>query len=218
MKPNRLILAGLLVALAGCQTQDPYTGEAKTSKATTGAAVGAVAGAIIGAASSSKKDRGKGALIGATAGGALGAGVGHYMDQQENQLRQRLEGSGVRVVRAGNEITLVMPGNITFDSGRAEVKASFYETLNSVALVLKEFDQTRIEVAGHTDSTGGADLNQRLSEERAASVGGYLAGQGVSAGRIITQGFGPRYPVATNSSAEGRAANRRVELKLLPQG
>lgn len=218
MLNKQLLIIALTGLVAGCQTTDPYTGEVKTSKATTGAAIGAVSGAIIGAASSSKKDRGKGALIGATAGGALGAGVGHYMDKQESELRQRLEGSGVRVVRSGNEITLVMPGNITFDSGRAEVKAGFYETLNSVALVLKEFNQTRIEVAGHTDSTGGAELNQRLSEDRASSVGAYLVGQGVSGGRVVTNGFGPRYPVATNDTAEGRSANRRVELKLLPQG
>lgn len=219
MKRHNLVATVTLAALlAGCQTTNPYTRESQTSKATTGGVVGAVTGAIIGAASSSKKDRKKGALIGAAAGGAIGGGIGYYMDQQEDQLRQRLDGSGVRVVRSGNEITLVMPGNITFDTGRAEVKMDFYETLNSVALVLKEFDQTRVEVAGHTDSTGGADLNQRLSEQRAASVGQYLIGQGISAGRVVTAGFGPRYPVASNETTSGRAANRRVELKLLPEG
>lgn len=216
--PHKILTLGLAGLLSACQTLDPYTGEAKTSNATTGAVIGAVGGAIVGAAASSKKDRGKGALIGAAAGGAIGGGIGNYMDQQEMQLRKRLEGSGVRVARSGNEITLIMPGNITFDTNRSEVKASFYETLNSVALVLKEFDQTRIEVAGHTDSTGGAELNQRLSEQRAASVGSYLVGQGIVASRVVTQGFGPRYPVASNETAEGRAANRRVELRLLPQG
>ena len=209
-----LVVAGSLTA--GCQTYDPYTGEQQTSKATTGAIFGAVSGAVIGAATSSKKDRGKGALIGAAAGGAIGGGIGYYMDKQEAELRHKLEGTGVRVVRNGDEITLVMPGNITFDTGRSEVKAGFFETLESVGLVLKEFDKTKIEVSGHTDSTGGADLNQRLSEQRAQSVGQFLVTQGVASSRVQAIGFGPRYPVATNSTAEGRAANRRVELKLLP--
>lgn len=215
-KLQGLIAVSIVSFTMGCQTTDPYTGEKKNTSATSGAVVGAVAGAIIGAASSSRKDRKKGALIGAAAGGALGGGIGHYMDQQEEELRQRLEGSGVRVVRNGNEITLVMPGNITFDTGKSDIKRDFHETLASVALVLKEYDETRIEVLGHTDSTGGAALNQRLSEERADSVGSYLRGHGVESNRIVTNGFGPRYPVATNTTAEGRAANRRVELKLLP--
>ncbi|OZG70227.1 hypothetical protein BTA51_26865 [Hahella sp. CCB-MM4] len=209
-----LVVVGALAS--GCQTYDPYTGEKKTSNATAGAVIGAVSGAVIGAATSSKKDRAKGALIGATAGGAIGGGIGYYMDKQEAELRHKLEGTGVRVVRNGNEITLVMPGNITFDTGRSEVKSGFYPTLESVGLVLKEFDKTIIEVAGHTDSTGGADLNQRLSEQRAQSVGQFLVTQGVASSRVQAVGFGPRYPVATNKTAEGRAANRRVELKLLP--
>ncbi len=202
--------------LSGCATYDPYTGDKKVAKATSGAAIGAVAGAVIGAATSSKSDRGKGALIGAAAGGAVGGGVGYYMDRQEAQLRQQLEGTGVRVQRNGNEITLIMPGNITFATGRSEIRADFYDVLNSVALVLKEFKDTAIHVSGHTDSTGGADLNQRLSEERAASVGSYLRTQGIVAGRIQTVGYGPRQPVASNDTEAGRAANRRVELSLIP--
>ncbi len=213
-KSFSLIMVSALVS--GCMTYDPYTGEEKVSSATTGAAIGAVAGAAIGAATSSKKDRGKGALIGAAAGGALGGGVGYYMDQQESKLRHQLEGTGVRVVRSGDEITLVMPGNITFDTGKAEIKANFTEVLNSVGLVLKEFDQTAIQVEGHTDSTGSLSFNQTLSEQRANSVKYALQSQGIPSGRIHAAGFGPRYPVASNSSAAGREANRRVELKLLP--
>src|SRR5690606_37436547 len=178
--------------------------------------IGAVAGAVIGAATSSKSDRGKGALIGAAAGGAVGGGVGYYMDRQEAQLRQQLEGTGVRVQRNGNEITLVMPGNITFATGRSEIRADFYDVLNSVSLVLKEFKDTAIQVSGHTDSTGGAALNQLLSEERAASVGSYLRTQGIVAGRIQTVGYGPRQPIASNDTEAGRSANRRVELSLVP--
>ncbi len=202
--------------VAGCATYDPYTGEQKTAKATSGAAIGAVVGAVIGAATSSKKDRGKGALIGATAGGAVGGGIGYYMDKQEAELRHQLEGTGVRVQRNGDEITLVMPGNITFDTNRNEVRADFFDVLNSVAMVLKEFEKTAIQISGHTDSTGGADLNQRLSEQRAASVASYLRSQGIPSQRIQTAGYGPRQPIASNDTAEGRAANRRVELKLVP--
>lgn len=215
LKVSALFLAGVL---AGCQTMDPYTGESKTSNATSGAVIGAVSGAVIGAATSSKKDRGKGALIGATAGGAIGGGVGYYMDQQEMQLRQRLENSGVRVAREGNEIRLIMPGNITFDTNRFDVRSGFFDTLSSVAVVLKEFDQTRVEVAGHTDSTGSLEYNQTLSEKRAQSVADYLASQGITRDRLVAVGFGPRYPLASNTTEEGRQQNRRVELKILPLG
>lgn len=216
MNSKWLPLLVVLVIFTGCQTNDPYTGESKTSNATTGAVIGAVAGAVVGAATSSKKDRKKGALIGATAGGAIGGGVGHYMDRQEAELRQKLQGTGVRVVRNGNEITLIMPGNITFDTGRADLKSQFFATLDSVSLVLKEFDSTLIEVAGHTDSTGSTDFNQQLSEDRASSVGQFLINQGVAAPRVQTLGLGPRFPIASNDTSEGRSSNRRVELKLLP--
>ncbi|MAM87995.1 OmpA family protein [Allohahella sp. A8] len=216
---NRTLLAtglsaGLLVT-AGCMTYDPYTGEEKTSNATKGAVIGAIGGAAVGAAAN-KKDRKKGALIGAAAGGATGGGIGYYMDRQESELRRQLEGTGVRVERVGNLITLVMPGNITFDTDRDAVKSSFYETLKSVAIVLEEFDETTIQVAGHTDSTGAAEYNQSLSQRRADSVGSYLVSQGVASGRVQTKGYGQRDPIASNDTSTGRAANRRVELKLVP--
>jgi len=155
--------------LSGCMTYDPYTGEQEVSKSTTGAVVGAVAGAVIGAATSSKKDRLKGALIGATAGGAVGGGAGYYMDKQEAKLRHDLMDSGVGVERNGDEITLVMPGNITFETGKAGIQESFEKVLNSVTLVLNEFDETAIHITGHTDSTGSSSFNQTLSEQRAES-------------------------------------------------
>lgn len=206
----------LSLVMVGCTTTDPYTGEQKTNNTTKGAGIGAVAGAVIGAASASKSDRKKGALIGAAAGGAIGGGVGNYMDRQESALRQRLQGSGVQVRREGNNLYLVMPGNITFASNRSEIRSDFYEVLNSVSLVLQEFNKTAIKVSGHTDSTGGDALNQTLSEQRANSVRSYLITQNVASGRIQAYGYGPRYPVATNSTAEGREANRRVELELVP--
>ncbi len=197
---------------------DLYTGEQKASNTAKGAGMGAVGGAIIGAATSGSSDRTEGAITGAVAGGAIGGGIGYYMDRQEAALRAKLEGTGVRVVRDGNNIRLVMPGNITFGVDREEVRSQFYPTLESVAEVLKEFKKTNIRVAGHTDSTGADSYNQTLSERRAASVGNFLSSQGIAAGRIQTQGYGERYPVASNDTEQGRQSNRRVELELVPTG
>jgi outer membrane protein OmpA-like peptidoglycan-associated protein len=205
-----------LFAMVGCMSTDPYTGQQKASNTAKGAGIGAVAGAVIGAASASKSDRKKGALTGALAGGAIGGGVGYYMDRQEAVLRERLQGTGVQVRREGDRIYLVMPGNITFDTGSAVIRSNFYGVLDSVAIVLAEFNKTAIKISGHTDSTGGAQLNQTLSEQRANSVRNHLANNNVAAGRIQSYGYGPRYPVATNDTAAGRQANRRVELELLP--
>lgn len=213
---NALLVMATITVLSGCMTYDPYTGEEKVSKATTGAVIGAVAGAAIGAATSSKKDRKKGALIGLAAGGALGGGAGYYMDQQEAKLRHQLMDTGVGVVRNGNEITLVMPGNITFNTGKSDIQEGFLSVLHSVALVLKEFDKTAIQITGHTDSTGSFNFNQSLSEQRANSVKYVIQGEGVAAGRIHASGKGPRMPIASNDTEAGRQANRRVELSLLP--
>lgn len=211
---SRIVLVIVTMMMVACTTVDPYTGEQKTSNAAKGAGIGALSGAVIGAATS--KDKGKGALTGALVGGAVGGGVGYYMDKQEEKLRQTLQGTGVQVRRDGDNLYLIMPGNITFASGRAEINAGFYDVLNSVGLVLKEFDKTAIHISGHTDSTGDATKNQTLSEDRAQSVGQYLIGRGVKAGRIQTSGAGARYPIASNATASGREQNRRVELKLLP--
>ena len=211
-----LTLTVMFSLISGCMTYDPYTGEEEVSKSTTGAIAGAVTGALIGVATSSKSDRGKGALIGAVAGGAIGGGVGYYMDKQEAKLRHQLMNSGVSVARNGNEILLIMPGNITFEVAKANLQESFVDVINSVSLVLKEFDKTAIEITGHTDSSGSLALNQTLSEQRADSVKYALQSQGVASGRIHSSGKGPRFPIATNATALGKQANRRVELKLLP--
>jgi len=193
--------------ITGCVT-DPYTGERKVSKA----AVGAVVGAAVGAATSSKKDRGKGAAIGAT----VGAGAGYYMDVQERKLRELLQGTGVSVMREGNNIKLNMPGNITFNTGSANIQASFYPVLDSVSLVFKEFKKTSVRVTGHTDSVGSDSFNQTLSEQRAQSVVRYLASRDITLGRFQAVGYGERYPVASNATPEGRAMNRRVEIEIIP--
>ncbi len=212
----KLLSVLLTLMVAGCTSMDPYTGQQTTSNTTKGAGTGAVVGALIGAATASKKDRTKGAVTGALAGGAIGGGVGYYMDRQEAVLRERLQSSGVQVRREGDTIRLVMPGNITFGVGESSIRSDFFPTLNSVATVLEEFDRTAIQIAGHTDSTGGLALNQQLSEDRASSVKRYLISQSVASGRIQATGYGPRYPLASNDSAAGRQANRRVELELVP--
>lgn len=216
MKKLFVAIAVATLGLGGCMTYDPYTGEEKTSSATKGSIIGAIGGAAIGAATSSKSDRGKGALIGAASGAAIGGGIGYYMDRQEAQLRQKLEGTGVRVVRNGDQIELVMPGNITFDTNQSSIKPSFTGVLESVALVLKEFDKTIIQIEGHTDSTGSQSYNQLLSEQRASSVRDFLLNQGIEPKRTRAVGYGQRYPIASNETAAGREQNRRVELTLVP--
>ena len=216
MKKMILVFMVATFGLGGCMTYDPYTGEEKTSNATKGSIIGAIGGAAIGAATSSKSDRGKGALIGAASGAAIGGGVGYYMDKQEAELRRKLEGTGVRVVRNGDEIELVMPGNITFDLNESSIKPSFSGTLESVALVLKEYDKTIIQIEGHTDSSGSDSYNQLLSERRASSVRDFLLNQGIEPKRSRAVGYGERYPVASNDTAAGREQNRRVELTLVP--
>ncbi len=216
MKKTILAFAVATVTLSGCMTYDPYTGEEKTSNATTGSIIGAIGGAAIGAATSSKKDRAKGALIGAAGGAAIGGGIGYYMDKQEAELRHKLEGTGVRVVRNGDQIQLVMPGNITFDVNQSSIRPSFTGTLESVGLVLKEYDKTIIQIEGHTDSSGSDSYNQLLSERRASSVRDFLLNQGIEPKRTRAVGYGERYPVASNDTAAGREQNRRVELTLIP--
>lgn len=207
-----LLLAGAM--LTACTTTNPYTGEQQTSKLVWGTAIGTAAGAATGAIVS--KDRGKGALIGAAAGAAVGGGVGYYMDTQEAELRKELESTGVRVARDGNNIRLIMPGNITFQTDSADINSGFYPTLNSVAKVLKKFDDTTVMVIGYTDSTGSVAYNQTLSQNRAQSVASYLVGQGVKSSRFNVVGMGVSNPIASNATAEGRAQNRRVEIKIVP--
>lgn len=209
-----LVLSGTL-AVSGCTT-NPYTGEREAGKSGIGAGVGAALGAGVGMLSSSKKDRGKGALIGAAAGAALGGGAGYYMDVQETKLREKMRGTGVSVTRQGDNIVLNMPNNVTFDSSSSTLKPAGANTLTGVAMVLKEYPKTAVNVVGYTDSTGSRQLNMTLSQQRADSVGSALITQGVAANRIRTVGAGPDNPVASNSTTEGKAQNRRVEITLSP--
>jgi outer membrane protein OmpA-like peptidoglycan-associated protein len=211
-----LILGAVALFAIGCTT-NPYTGEKRASRAVTsgamGAGAGAAAGAIGGAIAGSP---GKGAAIGAAAGAVIGTGIGVYQDQQQAKLRERLLNSGVQVQRDGDNLILLMPSDITFAVNQSDINPGFYETLNSVAIVLKEFNKTTVSVYGHADSTGPEDYNLQLSQRRAQSVSSYLAGQGVSPGRLQAIGFGETRPIADNSTEAGRAANRRVEIVIDP--
>jgi len=212
---KRAIVAGLaaVLVLGACTTVDPYTQEEKTSNTAKGAGIGAAAGAIAGIIIGGNR---KGLLIGAGIGALTGAAVGNYMDKQEAELRAKLEGTGVRVVRTGDQITLVMPGNITFATDSADVTSNFYPVLNSVAIVVDKYEKTYVDVIGHTDSTGRREYNQELSVRRAQSVADYLIAQTVTPERIVVSGKGPDFPLAPNDTTEGRQLNRRVEIILTP--
>ncbi len=211
------LAVGLTAVLLCCQTLDPYTQEAKTSSTTKGAVIGAVAGAVVGLVSGDDAvERRQRALIGAGVGALAGGAVGNYMDRQEAKLRAELQGSGVSVTRIGDNITLNMPGNITFATNSSDLSPQFFNVLTSVSKVMKEFDKTVVEVAGHTDSDGSDAYNQSLSERRARSVSSYLQSQGISGQRMITVGMGESMPVADNSTPEGKQANRRVEITMVP--
>ncbi|MDO1585167.1 OmpA family protein [Rhizobium oryzicola] len=215
---KKIVIAALCgVYLSSCTTTDPYTGEQKMSNTAGGAAIGAGLGALTGlAVGGSAHGRRNAALIGAGVGALAGGAIGNYMDQQEAQLRQQLQGTGVSVTRAGDRIILNMPSNITFPTDQDQVLPAFYATLDSVALVLNKFNRTLIDVNGHTDSTGSAAHNQALSERRAASVANYLGSRGVDQRRMSTLGFGATQPVASNATPDGRAQNRRVEVQIAP--
>jgi outer membrane protein OmpA-like peptidoglycan-associated protein len=216
IRSTLLVIAGALTA-AGCQTTDAYTGEKKVNNASKGAGIGALAGAVLGAATGdNSKERRERALIGAGVGALTGAGVGAYMDRQEAKLRAQLQGTGVSVTRNGDNVILNMPGNVTFKTASADLNANFFKVLDSVGIVLKEFDKTTIDVEGHTDSDGSDSYNQQLSLERAQSVGSYLQSRGVNGQRIVAFGAGEARPVASNGTADGKQQNRRVELKLQP--
>jgi outer membrane protein OmpA-like peptidoglycan-associated protein len=213
MRSLGIVLTAFL--LSACTTLDPYTGEQKVGNSAKGAGIGALAGAALGAATAGK-NRDKAILTGAALGAATGGGIGLYMDNQEKKLRDQLAGSGVQVRREGDNLRLIMPGNITFQTASDQIRGDFYDVLDSVALVLKEFKNTSILVAGHTDSVGDDSYNQGLSERRAYGVKNYLSSAGIPSGRIQAIGFGERHPVASNNDAQGREQNRRVELELEP--
>ena len=218
MKSKIIVALAATLALTACTTTNPYTGQSQLSNTAGGTLIGAgggaVAGALIGGAVGG--DPRIGALIGAGVGGLTGATIGSYMDQQEAELRAQLQGTGVSVTRVGQNIILNMPSNITFATDSANVNPGFNQTLVSVALVLKKYDKSIVDVYGHTDSQGDDAYNLSLSQKRAVSVATIIANQGIDQRRFYIEGKGESSPIASNATEPGRAQNRRVEIQISP--
>jgi len=205
---------GAMLATSACVT-DPETGQKRLSNTAIGGIGGALGGYLLGDLVGGRHDRTE-KIVGAGLGGIAGAGIGAYMDKQERDLRARTAGTDVRVTRQGDNLVLNMPSNVTFAYDSATVQPQFQSTLDQVAQVLSQYNETYIDVYGHTDSTGSEAYNQQLSERRANSVAAYLESRGVQSARIGTRGFGETQPIAPNDTEEGRAANRRVEIRVVP--
>ncbi|SEN44130.1 Outer membrane protein OmpA [Sphingomonas gellani] len=215
---SKLIATAALFALAGTTaacTTDPDTGERRISKTAIGGIGGALGGYLLGDVVGGRHDRTE-KLVGAGLGGLAGAGIGAYMDRQERDLRARTAGTDVQVTRQGDDLVLNIPSGITFAYDSADVQPQFRRTLDQVASTLSQYNETLVDVYGHTDATGSDTYNQGLSERRAVSVADYLSGHGVQSQRIATRGYGKTQPIASNDTDAGRAANRRVEIKIVP--
>ena len=221
MKPQfKLAILGVCLAAftAGCatytgQTSDPNDPNRTRNGALIGAAIGAVAGILSGDDALERRQR---ALVGAGVGAIAGGAVGAYQDRQEAELRRRTAGTGIEVTRDGDVIKLNLPDGVTFDFNRTDIKPQFYPALTTIAGTLREYNQTIVEVSGHTDNIGTDAVNQRISEQRANSVASYLMAQGVQRERFEIVGMGERFPIASNETEQGRSLNRRVEIRLLP--
>ena len=209
-----IAVSGALVTTSACTT-NPETGNRRISKTAIGGLGGLIGGYLAGDVLGGRNDR-TAKILGAGIGAIGGAAVGRYMDQQEAALRRDTAGTGVDVIRQGDDIVLRMPSGITFDINRYEVKPQFQSTLNEVASTLGTYQQTYIDVLGHTDSTGSNAINQPLSERRAQAVANYLSTRRVNPARMATRGYGASQPIADNGSEYGRAQNRRVEIKVVP--
>ncbi len=217
MKKSRLFVSSLaalsLVTVSACVT-DPNTGEKKVSRTAIGAGGGALAGLLLGGLIGG----GTGRIIGAGIGGIAGGAVGYQMDKQIRELKESTAGSGVDITEVdnGQAILLNLPDGVTFDVDSSTLKPQFRSTLDQIAGSMNQYPNSLIDVYGHTDSTGSDQYNQALSERRASTVANYLVMQGVSAARIRSQGYGETMPIASNDTIEGRARNRRVEIKIVP--
>jgi outer membrane protein OmpA-like peptidoglycan-associated protein len=209
---TRYAFVSLLSLALGACTTDPVTGQTKLNKAGTGALIGAASCGIIGGVTHGSK----GARNAALGCAAAGAGIGAYMDYQEKILREKTAGTGVKVERVGDQLKLILPEGITFASNSAVLNSNASTVLNNVAKVLADYPETKIQIAGHADSTGNAANNNRLSEQRAQSVSAHLASQNVRSARLSSMGYGSSQPVASNATPEGRAQNRRVEINITP--
>ena len=213
-----IFVIGTSLFINSCMTYDPYTDEKKVSDSTKGAVIGALAGAALGnQVRGNRHTRDNAMIAGALLGAGVGGAIGNSMDKQEAALRHKLRGSGVSITKHGNQITLNMPGNITFQTGKATILPEFEDVLDSVASVIKEFKNTNVEISGHADDRGRIEANQALSQQRANAVAAYFRSKGISPGRLTAVGYGKSNPIADNSSEGGRSQNRRVEIVLTPK-
>ncbi|PQZ83544.1 MULTISPECIES: OmpA family protein [unclassified Brevundimonas] len=218
----KLLVASVSIAAmlgaAACTTTDPYSSTPNRNNTGTGAIAGALGGALLGyLTNTSNGEQGrKNALIGAGIGALAGAGVGQYMDRQQRALEAELSGTGVGVARQGDTLVLRMPSDVTFATNQSSLDSRFLPVLDDVARVLNEYDRSMVDVIGHTDSSGGDAINQPLSERRASSVASYLMDHGVIRERLYVAGNSARNPIADNTTVDGKAKNRRVEILIRP--
>ncbi|MDG5813890.1 OmpA family protein [Chitinispirillales bacterium ANBcel5] len=205
MKKIRYLTGVLLIAT--------FTISCGWSNMARGGVIGAgLGGALGGAIGNRTGNTAAGAIIGAAVGGTAGAAIGNYMDRQAEEMRRDLDGA--KVERIGEGIKITFDSGILFDIGSDALKPQARNNVNDLALILQKYEDTNILVEGHTDSTGSAQLNQRLSEDRAASVARQLKSRGVVGRRVTTLGFGQDQPIADNGTAAGRQQNRRVEVAI----
>jgi outer membrane protein OmpA-like peptidoglycan-associated protein len=198
------MLAAVALVTLGCSSWN------KTEK---GAAIGATAGAVVGGVIGHEAgNTAVGAIIGAAVGGAAGAYIGHYMDKQAEEMRRDLEGA--KVERVGEGIKITFDSGILFDVNSSALRPEARTNLEKLATILNKYSDTEILIEGHTDSTGRREYNMDLSLHRAQSVANDLAAQAVLIDRFHIMGYGPDQPVATNTTADGRQANRRVDLAI----
>ncbi len=221
MRTNFIVAGVGVIAMLGasaCTTTDPYRSAPQRNNTASGAILGALGGAALGyLTNTSNGEQGrKNALIGAGVGALGGAAVGQYMDRQQRAMEAELSGSGVGVARQGDNLILRMPSDVTFATNQSTIDPRFNATLDDVANVLRQYDQSLVDVVGHTDSTGGDAINQPLSERRAISVADALIRAGVQRERLYVAGNSSRTPVASDATPEGRAQNRRVEILIRP--
>jgi outer membrane protein OmpA-like peptidoglycan-associated protein len=215
---GKFATTGLCAAIAGAmlltscatytgQTNDPNDPNRTRTGALIGAGIGAVAGLLSGDSAVERRQR---ALVGAGVGALAGGAIGNDQDKQEAALRDRLQGTGVDVVRQGDNIVLSMPDAISFTTDSAALQPQFRPVLDNLASTLNQYNQTVINVAGHTDQRGDASYNLNLSQQRAESVAGYLNGRGVTRDRMVVVGKGETQLLCTQNTASCWAQNRRV--------
>ena len=218
---SRILLSGLCVTAllgAACSTTDPYRTDGPRNNTATGAIVGALGGALVGyLTNTSDSEQGrKNALIGAGVGALTGAAVGQYMDRQQRAMEEQLSGTGVGVVRQGDVLVLRMPSDVTFGTNQDAINPAFYAVLDDVAGVLAQYDRSTIDVVGHADSDGADAYNLDLSQRRASNVARYLIDRNILPARMYVEGRGESQPIASNTTAAGKAQNRRVEIMIRP--